>query len=631
MTATTDRSAGPQPHDEPDLLREQFKQLLRYRALLVAGVVVGLLGGAWIGLAGGASYVATSEVTVRSATVDPFAPGGSAPDKQVSIGSERQTAVSNAVASRAAKALDTPDEAELLSGLQVTNPPNTLVLRFAYTASSPRTAADRANAFTTAYLDNRREQTQSLIDNMVTGYEKQLKPLEKQRDELAEQISGLGDGRALDTALSVQSGVVGKISELHAAITKLKALDTTPGFVVRTATPPTEPSGPGLPMVLGLGAAVGLGLGLLAAWVRLVFDPTARSESDVVRALGAPVLGNLPRGRRGQARGLLAEGRLAEEYRSVAFRLAYDQRFADRRRLLVVAPRGAIDMAAAVCVNLAASFVEMGREVLLVEADLRTPSLSARLRAADGVRPGWASRTPARGDSGWPTGEQLPIDAGESGAFDLIPGSRVRNVARALTSAPATQLIATADDPDAVVVVLAPALLSYADAIALADRVDGVLVVCDPRAVRRDDLERIRELVGGAGGTVLGALLHAKGSAPRRGAPANDGPSARPRVGGARPADPAGTTGVVPGGAGATSPDRGGRAQLAGQPGVVPGDEAAASQGPAFGAGADAPARDGQDDLDGGDGGNGPGTDPGTLALRAVDPADLPAGPPSRR
>jgi polysaccharide biosynthesis transport protein len=218
----------------------------------------------------------------------------------------------------------------------------------------------------------------------------------------------------------------------------------------------------------------------------------------------------------------------------------------------VVAPRGSSETAAAVSVNLAASFVEMGHEVLLVEADLRAPTLQARLSAADGVRPGWA-RTPARSDGGWPTGLQIPIDAGESGAFDLIPGTRVRNAARALTSAPATQLIASADAPGSVVVVLAPPLLSYADAIALADRVDGVLVVCDPREVHREDLARIRELIHGAGGTVLGSVLHSfRGHAPRtrrggggsrragkegeqrRGAPADPGPGPAARAGDGR-------------------------------------------------------------------------------------------------
>lgn len=503
-------SHAMQPQDEPDLLRDQFRQLLRYRGMIVLGVLLGLLGGGWIALLSGDEYIASSEVTLRQVSLDPFASGSDATAIKENIGTERQTAASNAVARIVADEVGHPEDGEKLQhGLQVTNPPNTLVLRFDYSADDAETAAERSNAFADAYLAYREDKSKRTIDNMVVAYDDQVKPLIAERDALDGEIESLGEGRALESALSARSSFSQSIGQITSDRAKLQALDTTPGHVVRDATPPAEPAGPGLLMLLGLGAAFGVGLGLLVAWVRLVFDPTARSESDVVRALHAPVLGTLPRTRR--PGGLLATGRVAEEYRSMAFRLAYDQRFADRRRLLVVAPRGSIDIPAAVSVNLAASFVEMGHEVLLVEADLRTPSLSARLSAADGVRPGWA-RTPARGDGGWPTGLQIPIDAGESGAFDLIPGTRVRNAARALTSAPATQLIAEADAPGSVVVVLAPAVLSYADALALADRVDGVLVVCDPRQVHREDLARIRELISGAGGTVLGAVLHAHGS-----------------------------------------------------------------------------------------------------------------------
>ncbi len=42
---------GPVPatvvvEDEPDLLRDQFRQLLRYPRLIAGGVLIGLLGGA---------------------------------------------------------------------------------------------------------------------------------------------------------------------------------------------------------------------------------------------------------------------------------------------------------------------------------------------------------------------------------------------------------------------------------------------------------------------------------------------------------------------------------------------------------------------------------------------------------
>ncbi|MGW1188517.1 lipopolysaccharide biosynthesis protein [Streptomyces sp. NPDC002559] len=500
--------------DEPALLRDQFRQLLRYRALLASGVVVGLLGGGWLALSGEENYTSTGEVVVRSATSDPFAAGASA-DKGINIGSERQTAVSDTVGSLAAVVLarkgDPVEVGPLLSGLQVTNPPNTLVLRFAYTGRTPALARGRAQALADAYLEIRRQRTENSIAHMVQGYRAQLTPLTEQRDQLAEQTSGGND------VTSARANLVVAISELTRKISELRALDTTPGYLTKKPAAPTEPTGAGLPLLLGLGGVVGLALGLLLSWVRLVFDPAVRSPRELVRSLGAPLLGTLPR-ERATAGTLLAVGRggsrLAEEYRAVAFRLAYDPSFSRRRRLLVTAPRGAGAEAAAAAVNLAAAFAEMGRDVILVEADLRTPSLAGDLGpAVQGVRPRWA----AEGERAWPSDSRMNVDVPGSGAFTLIAGRRTGNVPRALTSAPVGRIIAEGDRPDAVVIVLAPPVLAYADAVALLDRVEGVVVVCDPRDVRRSDLERIREIIEAADGSVLGALLHpARGRYERR-------------------------------------------------------------------------------------------------------------------
>lgn len=534
-----------QPTSEPDLLRDQFRQLVRYRALLVAGLLIGLLGGAYLAVTGEDTYSATSEVRVRAAIEDPFVAGATA-DKNIDIGTERQSAISSTVAAAAARAARAP-VTSMSACLQVTNPPNTLVLRFTCTTGDARHAADWVNALTKAYLDDRQQQTKATVQRMVASYQSQLDPMVVQRNDLLDQIARAKSSQVVGTLVSAQTNLLSRITQLNADISGLRALDTTPGVVIKPGAVPGAPSGPGLPMMLGLGGGVGIALGLLLAWVRLVFDPTVRSDGEVTRALGAPVLGTLPR-RRGRAAGdgsLLAggrgDGRLAEEYRAVAFRLTHDKRFSDRRRLLVVAPRGTGETSAAVAANLAASFAEMGMEVLLVEADLRTPALSGRLRTADGARPGWA-RTPGLGEAGWPAGLHLPIDAGESGSFDLVPGRRVRNVARALTSPAAGRLFAEADEPGSVVIVLAPPVLAYADAIALADRVDGVVVVCDPRAVHRADLERVRELVAAAGAAVLGVVLHSAepgtarrfgfGRSSRRAGPA---PHAAPDSRGRRP------------------------------------------------------------------------------------------------
>lgn len=495
--------------DEPDLLRDQFRQLLRYPRLIAGGVLLGLLGGAWLGYSTSDTYVATSDVVLRAATEDPFNPS-IAVEKTLDMNTERQAATSRRTAEKAAEKLAYDgDPAGLLNELQVTNPPKSLVLRFSYTSDNPGISAQRANALVDAYLADRQEQTENTRDTMIKGLQKQLNPIAKEHDKLAEKLDGR-TGSDVEAEYTVKANLLNRITELNNRISKLKALDMTPGKVIKVATAPKESDGPGWALSLGLGGAVGIALGLLLAWVRLVFDPAARSEGDVARALRAPVLGSLPR--TGDSEPLLAENRedspLAEEYRSIAYRLAYDQRFADRRRLLVAAPRGSSRTATAVAVNLAASFAETGKRVLIVEAELRRPSLENQLRAREVNRPSWTQDAEGGGRGGWPGTRRLTVDAGESGSFELVPGTRVRNVARALTSPEMSRLVEEANDPRVTVIVLTPPVFAYADALALVDRVDGVLVVCDPRGVHRSQLSRLRDLITGAGGTVLGTVMH---------------------------------------------------------------------------------------------------------------------------
>ena len=232
---------------------------------------------------------------------------------------------------------------------------------------------------------------------------------------------------------SARANLIVAISELSRKISELQAPSTPPPATsTRSPSRRTKPTGAGLPLLLGLGGVVGLALGLLLSWVRLVFDPAVRSTRELVRSLGAPLLGTLPR-ERGSAGTLLAIGRsgsrLAEEYRAVAFRLAYDPSFAERRRLLVTAPRGDNSAAAAAAVNLAAAFAEMGRDVLLVEADLRTPALARDLGPAVQGRP--RAGPPTGDDRSWPSDGRTNVDVPGSGAFALIAGAAASTMCRA--------------------------------------------------------------------------------------------------------------------------------------------------------------------------------------------------------
>ncbi|SED40638.1 Chromosome partitioning ATPase, Mrp family, contains Fe-S cluster [Streptomyces sp. 2112.3] len=516
-------SVFDEPAEEPDQIRDQLRQLLRYRALLVLGLVLGMLGGAAVSLLGGSTYTATGEVVVHAISTAPFEAGGVSVDKQISMGTERQIAQSASVAAGAAKALKLDaDPATLQRDLRVSNPPETQTLMFEYSADTADRASARVNAFVHAYLDYRQDAATQRIDKTVSKLGEELKPLQEQRKVLDRRIAGAsGSGRATDE--SERSNLVSEIADLQGRISSLKSLDTTPGDIVRKGDPPAFPSSPGLVVLLLAGAVIGLVLGILAAWVRSVLEPRVRSVADVQDNLRAPVLGILPRRQGGTELlevGRSGRGNRAEAYRTIAFRLVHDQRFAGRGSLLIVAPRENAD-AVSVAVNLAGAFAEIGNDILLVEADLRTPRLAQRLP----VHPGHGRPVPGS----WADGERLAVDAGVDGRFDLLPGREVPNPARTLSSPQFARLLNTPSGPNENVVVITGPLLSHADGLAVAKQAAGVVVVCDMNEVRRDDLDRVWELITTAGGHILGAVLDKGSHGPSLRRLADGGPTHRKR------------------------------------------------------------------------------------------------------
>ncbi|MFG2355930.1 hypothetical protein [Streptomyces sp. NPDC048521] len=478
-------------HNEPDRLRDQLHQLLRYRGTIALAVALALLGALLLGLLGGRSYTSTGEVLVRS-TTDPFSPFGVSVDNQVSMGTERQIALSAGVAARAAKTLGEPSRATALgSGLSVSYAPNTQVLKFAYTAGSARRAARAANAFADAYLADRQARTKGVADRMTSALQQQLAPLQarpKRDDE------------------NPAPGVADQISTLQKRISDIRSRDTTGGDVVRKGTPPARPSGPGLSALLGLGLLGGLLLGLVLAWLRSALEPRARSIAEVEGALGAPVLGILPdTGPGGEPlRPGRSGGGHAETYRMLAFRLRHAGDRTPGGSLLIAAPR--LDATAEdTAVHLAAAFAECGDDVLLVDATGRTPGLAARLPLVT-----------AGGDDSESAGlpeDRVLVDAGTAGRFTLAPGTPDTVTGEAPASPMVTRELSRAEAAQSALVVTRP-LLEHTDGLAVAQRVDGVLVVAGLDRTRRDDLRRVRELVGCSGGRLLGAVV---GTSARRG------------------------------------------------------------------------------------------------------------------
>lgn len=482
---------GPTPfddrYDEPDQLRDQLRRILRHRVLIALGILLGVLGGLALSLQRAHIYTATSEVLVRS-TTDPFSTVGVAADNQVSMSTEQRIAASAAVALRAARILGRPENqvGTLGARVRVTNPMKSQVLRFEFTAGAPQRAARGANAFAEAYLADRKSRNEATVQRATHALEQQIAVLNQRlaQDQLER--------------VAAKPAVQNQLYNLQKRVLDVRSRDTDGGDVVRRATAPTLPAGPGLRTLLALGLACGLLLGVALAWVRSALDNRVRSVGEVQAALRAPVLGILPSDDGGEE-SLLTVGRTpsprAEAYRALAFRLRQVASPDGPGQVLVVAPRH-VGAAEEVAANLAAALAADGSDVLLVDAAPDTCGLAARL-------PLMPYEAPTLEEAFLPAGSVL-VEADVAGRLAFSPsggtGPRVWATASAGTDR------ALADDGSATVVVTGP-FLANADALAVAQRADGVLVVAGLDGTRRDDLRQVQELIGCAGGRLLGAVL----------------------------------------------------------------------------------------------------------------------------
>ncbi|MFI1700562.1 hypothetical protein ACH419_31920 [Streptomyces bobili] len=472
---------GPIPfddrYDEPDQLRDQLRRILRHRALIALGILLGVLGGLALSLQRAHTYRATSEVLVRS-TTDPFGAVGVSADNQVSMSTEQRIAASATVAVRATRLLGRADSQAGTLGTQVrvTNPLQSQVLRFEFTADSPQRAARGANAFADAYLGDRESRNDATVARTTRALQQQIAVLN--------QRLSLG----VETA---KSAAQNQLYNLQKRALDIKARDTDGGDVVRRATAPALPVGPGLRTLLALGLASGLLLGIVLAWVRSALDSRVGSVGEVQSALHAPVVGVLPADDGGDG-DLLTFGRAAgprtEAYRALAFRVRQIGDPGGPGHLLVVAPRRAGD-AEEVAANLGAALADNGSDVLLLDTAARTTGLATRL-------PLIPIEVPAPGE--FPPAGSAFVDADVAGRF-------------AYSSDSATGLSDRTESADAgasTVVVTRP-FLTHADALSVAQRADGILVVVRPGHTRREDLRQMQELIGCSGGRILGAVMDA--------------------------------------------------------------------------------------------------------------------------
>jgi capsular exopolysaccharide synthesis family protein len=370
------------------------------------------------------------------------------------------------------------------------------------TATSPRLASDIANTYASQFVKDQGSADRRYFSSALALLQKQLAALSRSQ-RLAPEGVGLQDrAQSLEILAQLQFGNV---------------------QIAQAAASPSSPSSPNVRRNTVLGAVLGLLLGLALAALLERLDRRIKEPDDLERIFGLPLLGVIPErpayardasGDRHEDPAPPGSGEM-EVFCMLRSRLRYFNIDRDLRLVLVTSAASG-DGKTTIVQNLAQAAASMGSSVLVIESDLRRPSLAQRLalRPLPGLAEVLISSSTV--DHAIQTTWALPPSndfARGSTMSVLTAGSPPPNPAELIESHTMEQLLEWATENYDLVLVDAPPLSVVPDAIPLLRRVHGVLIVGRLGKSTRDGAARMRDELTSLGAPMLGVV--ANGCEPR--------------------------------------------------------------------------------------------------------------------
>lgn len=259
---------------------------------------------------------------------------------------------------------------------------------------------------------------------------------------------------------------------------------------------------PNIPLNAATGLVLSLMVGIAGALLREVLDTSIKTTEDVGALTGAEPMAALPYDATVKDHPLssdLSDGALNEAFRVLRTNLVFANLDAKRQTILVTS--SVPDEGKTFCAtNLAISMAKSGRSVLLLDADMRNPSIAGLLGLENSV--GLITVLLGRA-----TIEQA-IQEHSSGVHFLGTGPLPPNPAEVLDTMAMRELVRRLRDAYDVVIIDAPPLLPVADAAILLTEVDGALVLVRHGSTTREQLRQAFMRIEAVGGSLLGTILN---------------------------------------------------------------------------------------------------------------------------
>lgn len=309
--------------------------------------------------------------------------------------------------------------------------------------------------------------------------------------------------REVETSRDLYDGLLQRMKEVNVA----SNVTSSNIRVVDTAAPDNEVFRPKKALNLIIGSLVGLMLGVGAALLRETLSQSVASVSELQTLSGLPVLGTIPHVRHLSESNLAlatvrdAGSLLAESYRVMTANLRFVLPGGVAPRVTLITSVNPAEGKSTSAVNIAMSQAQQGLKVLLIDADLRRPSVHVKLGLPH-----------ARGLSNYLNGE---VDIASvthpsrelKGLYLILAGTLMTDPVRMVSSPAMAQLLNLATKHFDSVIIDGPPTAGFADALYLSSMAEATVIVADEERINRKRLLTVIEQLRRVRQNVVGFLM----------------------------------------------------------------------------------------------------------------------------
>jgi len=368
--------------------------------------------------------------------------------------------------------------------------PNTELMQIAVEDPNPILAAESANALAGILIAQSRElytgggkTAREILGEQLTQIDAELSQARREYEALVIQSPEDSERiTATSRSIALKEETYATLLEQYERARVKEAIQANTVFVADPATVPQAPSKPRKNLNVALGFVVGLAGGAGLAFLFENLDTTLYTAEQIKKVTELAILGNIPTARERRKivlfDGHSPQGEAFRRLRTNIFMLDHDTSL----QTLLVTSAEPREGKSTIVANLAFAIAQFGRTVIVVDGDMRLPTLHRIFDLSNEM--GLSSLLKQEA-----TLDEAVQDSSIPGVQVLTSGPLPPNPAELLSSPQMTDLVKQLAQQFDMVLLDAPSLLAVTDATVLTAAVDGVVLIVGRAQARREAVQ----------------------------------------------------------------------------------------------------------------------------------------------